>query len=129
MHDIDVANQRISEFTSSYVTWKTPEESKVKINFNGAYRRESYLSASRVIVRNSGGEILCSRSTLHQGVSSAFAAEALACLAAMEMGKDMGWRDIIVECDSLTVIKKRKEITLDGSEIGAHIAKIMRIYE
>lgn len=77
-----------------------------------------------MVARNDKGEILCSRTIIHTTVCSAFASEAIACRSAVEMGKDMGWVDVIIEGDSLSVIKKCQNQPQDCSLIGAYIADI-----
>lgn len=54
-------------------------EQSVKINFDGAYDARLCQSALGVVARNSEGDVLRSSSKIHQGISSAFAAKALAC--------------------------------------------------
>ncbi|KAK5786258.1 hypothetical protein PVK06_040891 [Gossypium arboreum] len=63
---------------------------------------------SGIVARNSKGVVLLSSSEMHQEIPSAFAAEALACRKAVQIGINMQWPQIIVEGDSLTVIKKCK---------------------
>ncbi|KAH1122027.1 hypothetical protein J1N35_005187 [Gossypium stocksii] len=88
--------------------WGKPSGNTVKINFKGAYDDGIFRSASGIVARNVEGAALCSRSEVHDEVQSAFAAEAIACQKAVEMGSEMGWEDIIVEGDSLSIVKKCK---------------------
>lgn len=83
-------------------------EQSIKINFDGAYDTWLCLLASGIVARNSKGVVLLSSSEIHQEIPSAFAAEALACRKAVQIGINMQWPQIIVEGDSLTVIKKCK---------------------
>ncbi|KAG8478280.1 hypothetical protein CXB51_028100 [Gossypium anomalum] len=78
-----------------------------KISWNYLPTRAN-MSASRVVVRDSARLVLLSCSEIHQRVPSAFTAEALACRKATQLGIDMQWPEIIIEGDSLSIIKKCK---------------------
>lgn len=57
-------------------------------------------------------------------MSSSFAAEALACLEAVKLGRDLGLVNAILEGDSLTVVKKCLSDEEDRSELCAYIKNI-----
>ncbi|KAA3481459.1 reverse transcriptase [Gossypium australe] len=57
-------------------------------------------------------------------VTSAFAAEALACRRAVRIGMENTWPEVIVEGDSYAVIKKCNSKEQDKSMIGAYISDI-----
>ncbi|KAG8498641.1 hypothetical protein CXB51_005174 [Gossypium anomalum] len=59
--------------------------------------------------------------------AEALAAEALACRKAVQIRIDMQWPEIIVEGDSLIVIKKCKAKRQDKSLIGAYIQDIQQL--
>ncbi|KAA3467257.1 Zinc finger, CCHC-type [Gossypium australe] len=59
--------------------WRHPPGQTLKINFEGAFDERRKQSASGVVVRD------LTKSELHSGVDSAFAAEALACRLATQM--------------------------------------------
>ncbi|MBA0561020.1 hypothetical protein Golob_017880 [Gossypium lobatum] len=59
-----------------------------------------------MIVRNSQGEILASKQTLHREIASLFAAEGYACLQALLLGTHLGLLLITIEGDARTIIKK-----------------------
>ncbi|MBA0879060.1 hypothetical protein Goshw_002251 [Gossypium schwendimanii] len=86
--------------------WTHPQWESIKINFDGAYNQIQNRSTSGVVARDSGGKILLSCSEIHNGVLSAFAAEAIACRKAVQVGVDHGWQALIFEGDSLAIIKK-----------------------
>ncbi|KAA3482988.1 reverse transcriptase [Gossypium australe] len=104
-----------------------PPGQEIKINFDGAFDERSKSSASGVVVRNSSGRVLISRTTIHSGIMSAFAAEAVACRQATQITLDMNIENIIIEGDSLSVIKKCKNINQDKSLIGPFIHDIHRL--
>ncbi|KAH1083261.1 hypothetical protein J1N35_023022 [Gossypium stocksii] len=101
--------------------WDAPVGPKVKINFDAAYnmyRKESY---SRLVVRNEKAKIICSKSVRNANIPSVFVAEVMACVQALDLGIHIGLRDVIVEGDSRTVIKKLQEEGDDRSEMEAYI--------
>ncbi|MBA0580835.1 hypothetical protein Gorai_023036 [Gossypium raimondii] len=75
--------------------WGKPSGNTMKINFNGAYDDGIFRSASGIVAMNVEGAALCSRSEVHDEVASAFAAEAIACQKAVEMGSEMGWKILL----------------------------------
>ncbi|KAA3481204.1 glycine, alanine and asparagine-rich protein-like [Gossypium australe] len=82
------------------------------------------ISASGVVVRDNKGSVIASKSRLHEKVASAFAAEALACRDAVQVGVDMQKKEVIIEGDSLIVIKKCRNVLTDISQIGSYIFDI-----
>lgn len=72
------------------------------------------------------GQIIVFRLVVHENISSAFAAEALAGLEAKKMGLDLGFQIVTIEEVSLTVIKKCSTDLPDASEISVYIRDIKR---
>ncbi|KAA3472610.1 reverse transcriptase [Gossypium australe] len=107
--------------------WSYPPRNFVKVNFDGAFDGKNNVSASGVVIRDNLGITLLSRSKVHKGVLSAFAAEALACRIAVKTAMETTWSDIIIEGDSLTTIRKCNSRHQDKSMIGAYIRDIQRM--
>ncbi|KAH1108545.1 hypothetical protein J1N35_012313 [Gossypium stocksii] len=122
--ELDGVEMRTSKKNEPVSEWRYPPKQAVKINFDGAFDEELAHSASGVVARNSEGYVLLSCSEIHQHVYSSFAAEALACRKATQIGVDMGWHEIIIEGNSLSIIKKSKAGKQDKSQIGAYIHDI-----
>ncbi|MBA0827838.1 hypothetical protein Goarm_012583, partial [Gossypium armourianum] len=76
---------------------------------------------------DSEGNALLSITEIHHQVASAFAAEAIACRTATQIGMDMQWPNIIIEGDALSIIKKCKTQTNDKSRVGAYIRDIHQL--
>ncbi|MBA0692896.1 hypothetical protein Goari_010419 [Gossypium aridum] len=65
-------------------------------------------------------------------VADAFVAEARACERALHFALDMGFRKVVLEGDSLTVIKKLNSIVADRSvlsPISQHIRVLAGVFE
>ncbi|KAH1030215.1 hypothetical protein J1N35_046134 [Gossypium stocksii] len=75
--------KRKSVNTTGTRSWSHPPYEFIKINFDGAYDGSQNHSASGIVVRNVEGKVLLSCSEIHQGITSAFAAEAIACWKAV----------------------------------------------
>lgn len=98
----------------------------MKINFDGAYDKVKNQSGVGIVARDSNGTILFSYSEIHFGIPSAFAAEAIACRKGVQMGIRRGWRHLILEGDSLTIVKKCKSKSQDRSMVGVYIFDIQQ---
>ncbi|MFQ6636745.1 hypothetical protein Gotur_012684 [Gossypium turneri] len=90
--------------------WRKPPDQFVKINFNAAYDRKYNRATAGIVARDNKGKVLLSCSKNYQQVTSAFAAEALACRKVTKIGIERKWEKIIIEGDSLSIIKKCKSI-------------------
>ncbi|MBA0875744.1 hypothetical protein Goshw_004076 [Gossypium schwendimanii] len=105
---------------------RKPQGGFIKINFDGAFNKSQNRSAYRVVVRDSEGKILLSCTEIHENISSAFAAEAIAYWKAVQIGTGKGWQFLIFEGDSLAVIKKCNIKGQDRSMIGTYIYDIQQ---
>ncbi|MBA0868736.1 hypothetical protein Goshw_018230, partial [Gossypium schwendimanii] len=76
---------------------------------------------------DSEGNVLLSFTKVYKQVASAFAAEAITCRSATQIGIDMQWEKIIIEGDALSIIKKCKMKNHGISMIGAFIYDIHQI--
>lgn len=99
----------------------------VKINFDAAYDGKGNQATVGIVARDSEGKTLLSCSEIYQQVTSVFVAEALACRKATKIGMDMKWGKIIIEGDSLSIIKKSKSGIQDKSRVCAYITDIHKM--
>lgn len=51
-------------------------------------------------------------------VAFAFAAKALACQLAVQTSLENGWRQVMIEGDTLSIIKKCQSKSMDKSQVG-----------
>ncbi|KAK8626384.1 hypothetical protein V6N13_134032 [Hibiscus sabdariffa] len=63
----------------------------------------------------------------HRHVADVFVAEAFSCLQAFIFAKDLGFAKVVIEGDSLTVIKKNCAMTSDSSLLGPIIHDIKEV--
>lgn len=104
--------------------WAPIEGKGVKINFDASFEAQRFRSGTGIVARDSDGRVIESKAVLHERVCSPFAAEALACLEAIKMGKEIGEDNTALEADSLTVVKKSRSGESDKSELGAYVKNI-----
>lgn len=93
----------------------------MKVNFDAAFRERDHNFGSRIVVRDSYGQILGSNVVINNNIHSPFATKALAYDQSLQWGKDLGVGDIIMEGGSLSVIKKIQSANNGKSLIGAYI--------
>lgn len=93
----------------------------MKLNFDAAFWDSEHKSSSRMVMRDSGGQVLDTNVVLNDNIPSSFAAEALACAQSLQWVLALGYKDLIVKGDSLTVINKINRVQEDKSLIGAYI--------
>ncbi|KAG8501065.1 hypothetical protein CXB51_003131 [Gossypium anomalum] len=97
---------------------------RITIQFDTAFDNRNFKSAVGLVVCGLMGELLALKSTLHNNVSSPFAAEAFACLEGIKLGISMGIQSVKIMGDSRTIIKKGQTSSTDKSVIGAIIRDI-----
>ncbi|KAA3475460.1 Zinc finger, CCHC-type [Gossypium australe] len=88
----------------SKVKWRHPPGQLLKINFDGAFDERRKESTSGVVFRDKHDRVLLTKLELHNGVESAFAAEALACLCATQIALKKIKRTLLlkgIRCPSL----------------------------
>ncbi|KAG8485067.1 hypothetical protein CXB51_021844 [Gossypium anomalum] len=118
-------------FVNVLSRWNSPctrgASSVVDCGLSGEKETEECMSrrtVQGVVVRNEEGLVLFSCSEIHHEVFSAFAAEAIACRKAIQVGVEQQWQKMIIEGDSLTIIKKCVTKSQDRSHIRAYIHDI-----
>ncbi|KAA3476684.1 glycine, alanine and asparagine-rich protein-like [Gossypium australe] len=101
--------------------WVAPLGMSLRINFDAAFNRQRNESCSGLVIRNGKAEVMCSKTIINKNISSAFAAEALACYQALDLGVHLGLRDVEVGGDARTVIRKLQGMKEDRFEIPVYI--------
>ncbi|KAH1057935.1 hypothetical protein J1N35_036000 [Gossypium stocksii] len=86
--------------------WEPPGNETIKINFDAYLNQNTKQSVSGIIARNKDGLVMAAYTFPWVNVLDSTTAEARACLQAITMAEEMGFRDICVEGDALTVIRK-----------------------
>lgn len=79
------------------------------------------------MVRNKEARIICSKTVMNTNIPSVFAAEAVACVQALNLGVQLGLREVEVEGDSQSVIRKLQKKMNDSSEISVYINEALKL--
>ncbi|KAK8996033.1 hypothetical protein V6N11_076283 [Hibiscus sabdariffa] len=86
--------------------WSPPTANIIKLNFDAHFISAINKFISSTIARNSLGQIIAACAYRHTSVADPFIAEVRACKMAVPFAIDLGFRQIQVEGDSLSIIKK-----------------------
>lgn len=95
--------------------WKPPNINSIKINVDSSFDVMTYSSISRILARNHMGQIIGSCTYPEVHVADAFIAEARACEQTVRFAIEMGFCQVQIEGDSLTIIKKLNSSDEDKS--------------
>ncbi|KAK5784761.1 hypothetical protein PVK06_039291 [Gossypium arboreum] len=114
----------VSSNTTIHHLWHPPENGMIKLNFDASFQKESKISCAAVLARNSDGHCLGAYTYPLDDVVDAFVAEARACERAMVFAAEMGFMRVLLEGDSLTIIKKLNSDGEDRSVLGPIINSI-----
>lgn len=86
--------------------WKPPDNDTIKINFDASFNRITRSSISGIIARDKEGLPMAACTFPWDNILDPFMAEARACLQAIVMAEELGFQDVCVEGDALTIIRK-----------------------
>ncbi|XP_016673124.1 uncharacterized protein [Gossypium hirsutum] len=95
--------------------WRPPNPGIIKLNFDASFQGDSKTSTAAVLARNNEGKIMGACTYPYEGVVDAFVTEARAYERALLFEIDLGFRSILLEGDSLSIIKKLKLDSEDRS--------------
>ncbi|XP_065616451.1 uncharacterized protein LOC136061926 [Quercus suber] len=98
--------------------WRPPQASFVKINFDGAVFCHSNSSGVGAVIRNHDGAVMASYAEKLNQAYKAEEIEALAALKAVQFVYDLGFQKVILEGDSLGLIKALKAEEHNLSPLG-----------
>ncbi|KAA3465051.1 reverse transcriptase [Gossypium australe] len=106
--------------------WRPPRGDVIKINFDASFNQIQHISVARIIVRNKEGLVMASCTYPGENIVDPTTTEARTCLLAVTMAEEIGFHEIQVEGDALTVIRKLNLETEDRSCIRVYIQEIKR---
>lgn len=89
---------------SSPNVWVPLASQVFKINFDGAIFPNLLLAGIGVVVRNSTGQVMAAMTQKISGISNSDHIETIAAACALDIARDIGYRNVILEGDSLHVI-------------------------
>lgn len=95
--------------------WRPPKPSEIKINFDGAFYRQTSKSGTVIISKDSEGKILNCTTVVNNRIPTLFVTKALPYLQAVKTSLDMGLQKVVVEGDAFNIIKKIQNNEKDKS--------------
>jgi len=98
--------------------WRAPPSKEYKLNFDVSVFLDQQCSGFRAIIRNSNCEVMAGMSAKGPYVHSSEEAEVMACQSAIEFSKDAGFSRLIIEGDSLNVMRALSDLTENRSLLG-----------
>ena len=90
---------------SDPIHWKPPRSPYCKINFDDAIFQDQKMAGIRVVIRNSGGQIIGALSNKINLPATVDDVEALACRKAISFALELGVEKVVLEGDSETIIQ------------------------
>ncbi|MBA0579121.1 hypothetical protein Gorai_021386 [Gossypium raimondii] len=122
--ELDVAQVKLLRRLVGVEWWQPPSGYCLKINFDADFHSLSKTSYAEVVIRNRYGIVLGSHIVVYKHIHSTFVALPTTCLHAVRLGLALGFSYVIVEGDSLTVLRKVQSSRLDPPILGAYIRDI-----
>lgn len=104
------AQSHLPESGSSHLThvpvisWSKPTEGKWKINWDAAINKETLKMGMGIVIRDDAGNVVTVKAKYLPYLINPQTAEAMAGWYAIQFGREMGGRFIILEGDSLEVV-------------------------
>lgn len=103
-----------------------PKGNIIKFNFDTSYNSQYCTSQSGVIARNWEGLVMASCTYLWENVLNSTMAEARACYQVVVFATDLGFQEIFLEGDALTIIKKLTTASNDRLIVALVVNEIIR---
>ena len=100
------------------LSWRPPDGSMYKLNFDAAVFIDSSTSGVGVMTRNASGQVMAAMSSRGHAVMDSEEVEVLACRRALEFAIEAGFSDLIVEGDNSNVMRSIVSTQADWSQLG-----------
>ncbi|XVF85388.1 hypothetical protein PTKIN_Ptkin17bG0113900 [Pterospermum kingtungense] len=107
-----------SRLNLNSAVWSSPSPGFVKVNFDGALQLLDHIEGVGIVIRNHEAKVLGAKSLRVHVASDSFVIKAIAAMFALEFAVDLGFTDIILEGDALSIVKGINDVGEDLSPIG-----------
>jgi ribonuclease HI len=108
------------------VQWQPPEQGWIKINCDGAFQTSTSRGAGAAVARDYLGHVIAGRAVWYGPVQEALVAEALSARDGLLLAGQLAASNVVLECDSLVLVKALQESLLDRSPIAVKVCFIRR---
>ncbi|MBA0577699.1 hypothetical protein Golob_025226 [Gossypium lobatum] len=100
--------------------WKALDGDIIKVNFDASYQQQLPRAIAGIILRNNLRQIMGVCAYPINNIQDPVTAEAHACLQVVIYAEEMGFNNICVEGDALTILKKLQAKEVDRSVIATN---------
>ncbi|XP_075674854.1 uncharacterized protein LOC142644053 [Castanea sativa] len=98
--------------------WTSPPENCYKLNFDAAIFKDMNASSFGVVIRNEVGEVMAALVAKGLSVHNSEEDEVLACQKVLEFAVDVGFMELILEGDNVTIMQNIKASRSTLSRLG-----------
>lgn len=98
--------------------WQPPPDDCYKLNFDAGFNSSTKVAKLGVVIRNHQGDFMAGLTRMVESVPDATTAEALACKEGVRFAQDSLFRDLIIEGDSLNIVKRLQQVKIDRAPSG-----------
>ncbi|KAE8734141.1 hypothetical protein F3Y22_tig00000778pilonHSYRG00209 [Hibiscus syriacus] len=98
--------------------WTIPPVGFIKVNVDGSYDKDLRMGGIGCVLRDSTGQLLAGYSSGIPHAMDAFHVESLACVEGLNLALSLGYRSLVVEGDSRSVISRVASSQVDCSYGG-----------
>ena len=103
------------------VTWNPPPSSMLKVNVDGATTKHQNTVGVGSVIRDELGRVIAAMSKKIQAPLGPLEVEAKAFEAGLQLARDMGYQDIILEGDSLILVRALYGLSWPPSTIDSMV--------
>ena len=103
--DMEIMGNAVSELVSQNKKWDPPSEGVWKVNIDGAFSVANKRGAWGFVMRDSEGKAAMAGAGCIEIATNALSAEAHACVEALNAIAEVGVQNIVLESDSLVLVK------------------------
>lgn len=104
--------------------WSPPDEGWLKVNTDGSFSNSDGHGGGGVVVRDHNGAFIAGATHFFPAAVDAEGAEILACRRAVELAKEIGCRNLLLESDCANAVKKLNDTNKDRSVVGPLIEEL-----
>ncbi|MBA0812754.1 hypothetical protein Gohar_026693, partial [Gossypium harknessii] len=121
IREVDELQRKLPTRRVDSERWRPLEFPFHKLNFDAAFNRYGKCSCTRIVVRNWEGRVVVSNIVINNNIPNSFAVKAIACLQVVNLERDLGFQEVLIEGDALSMIKKMQACDIDDSLVRAYI--------
>ncbi|KAF5447234.1 hypothetical protein F2P56_032802 [Juglans regia] len=120
-------NER-NQIVTEVMKWKPPTWPLLKANFDAAFDKKEERMGMGVVIRDNNGDLQATLVAPRDNIVSAFMAESVALLRAMELCQELGFNMVEFEGDAKAVVDAVKSSAEDNSWLGQATEDLKQVF-